>query len=87
MRVESQVNLVRNSQMSHTSLISAIMSPSIFDNLDFLKQLNTAPQITDALRPAQNIDYLLWHEKDWSIMIEWSKTIEVYSKLSLSNKV
>lgn len=45
--------------------MSAVLSPSIFDNIEFLKQLNTIPQVPDALRPAQNIDYQLWHERDW----------------------
>lgn len=71
----------------HNSLITAVVSPSIFDNVEFLKQLKTAPQIPDALRKAQNIDYQLWHERDWSIMIEWAKTIDVYSNLSLTNKL
>jgi hypothetical protein len=76
MRVESQINLVRYQSFMfyndiqhlfrntegivHKSLITAVVSPSIFDNIEFLKQLNTVPQVPDALRPAQNMDYQLW---------------------------
>ncbi|KAI6177136.1 Nuclear hormone receptor family member nhr-10 [Aphelenchoides bicaudatus] len=88
MRVESQVNLVRNAEgVVHKSLMIAVTSPSIFDNIEFLKQLNTVPQVMDALRPADGMDYQLWHERDWSIMIEWAKTIDVYANLSLTNKL
>lgn len=57
MRVESQVNLVRyqyflfnnnllircrnTESIVHCSLMQAVISPSIFDNVEFLKQLTT----------------------------------------------
>ncbi|KAI6239057.1 Nuclear hormone receptor family member nhr-10 [Aphelenchoides fujianensis] len=88
MRVEGQVNMVRNSEtVVHKSLIAAVLTPSVFDNEEFLKQLSAHPPTPETLRPAETIDYQLWHERDWSIMIEWAKTINVYSTLSLSNKL
>ncbi|KAI6215355.1 hypothetical protein M3Y94_00376100 [Aphelenchoides besseyi] len=88
MRVESQVNIVRNSEaVVHKSLISAVVTPSVFDNEEFIKQLATNPPTPETLRPAETVDYQLWHERDWSIMIEWAKTISVYNTLSLANKL
>uniref|UniRef100_A0AC34QKG8 Uncharacterized protein n=1 Tax=Panagrolaimus sp. JU765 TaxID=591449 RepID=A0AC34QKG8_9BILA len=88
MEVETHIEKIRNSHMvMKKSLIEAVLSPSIFDNAEFLEIQAMSKHSMDVLRPATNNDYHYWHEREWAIMIEWAKTIPVYNKLNLSDKL
>jgi len=88
MEVETHIEKIRNSHMvMKQSLIEAVLSPSIFDDPDFLKLQSQSKHSMDVLRPATQNDYHYWHEREWAIMIEWAKTIPVYTKLELSDKL
>ena len=69
------------------SLIEAVLSPSIFNNTQFLEFHSQSKHSINILRPATQDDYHYWHEREWAIMIEWAKTIPVYNELDLSDKV
>jgi nuclear factor 4 len=86
--VESHVKTIRNSHMvMQKSLVDAVLSPSMFYNDEFLKKQAQTCHSTEILRPAQQTDYHYWHERDWVIMIEWAKTIPMYEKLALNDKL
>lgn len=88
MEVETHIEKIRNSHMvMKQSLIEAVLSPSIFNNPDFLELQAQSKHTMDVLRPATQNDYHYWHEREWAIMIEWAKTIPVYNNLDLSDKL
>ena len=39
------------------------------------------------LKRAQQEDYEYWYNRDWSIMTEWAKTMEVFQNISMNDKV
>ncbi|KAI1729057.1 zinc finger, c4 type (two domains) domain-containing protein [Ditylenchus destructor] len=89
MTVESNLKIVRNSQtFIQKSLIDIVLQPSIFHDAGMLKKLAESGfhEITQ-LRRAKGEDFQYWHERDWVIMIEWAKTISVYERLQLSDKL
>ncbi|CAD5216230.1 unnamed protein product [Bursaphelenchus okinawaensis] len=87
-RVEQYVNPLRHSgYVISKSLVHSILLPSFFNNIEFLKSINMNPVMKDGTRVAVSLDYQTCHEKDWSIMVEWAKTIDVYNKLDVSDQV
>jgi nuclear factor 4 len=88
MQVERHIESIRNSHMTmKKALIEAVLSPSIFDNPQFLEFHAQSKHTMDILRPATQADYHYWHEREWAIMIEWAKTIPVYNQLDLIDKL
>src|SRR5690606_3068984 len=64
MEVETHIEKIRNSHMiMKQSLIEAVLSPSIFDDPEFLKLQSQSKHSIDVLRPATQNDYHYWHER------------------------
>ncbi|CAD5222099.1 unnamed protein product [Bursaphelenchus xylophilus] len=87
-RVEKYINPLRNSDyIISKSIVHSLLVPSIFHNPEFIRNLDMNPKISDAIRPAVAMDHADCHEKDWSIMTEWAKTIKVYNRLDASDQL
>ncbi|PAV74800.1 hypothetical protein WR25_11818 [Diploscapter pachys] len=89
-KIEQSCNKLRLSAYQPTkNLIDAVCAPSLLTDEKFMAA-NSEPSPKNTikeLRYATQDDYHHWHERDWFVMIEWAKTIPVYERLSISDKL
>uniref|UniRef100_A0A914ULC0 Uncharacterized protein n=1 Tax=Plectus sambesii TaxID=2011161 RepID=A0A914ULC0_9BILA len=87
--IERQSELLRRSNMPMSpSLLNAVLSPCVFNDPQFIDRYTREPVHNCAiLRPAVREDFQHWHERDWTLMIEWAKTIDAYDKISTGDKL
>ncbi|PAV80213.1 hypothetical protein WR25_20091 [Diploscapter pachys] len=89
-KIEQSCNKLRLSAYQPTkNLIDAVCAPSLLTDEKFMAA-NSEPSPKNTIRElryATQDDYHHWHERDWFVMIEWAKTIPVYERLSISDKL